>query len=116
MAGVYSAHDIAVSSSCGEGFSNVIAEAMACGRPCVVTDVGDSARIVADCGTVVEPGNPTALADAVEGLARDLAQPGEAARRHAAARARIEESYSLDALVRHSEQAFRALDGRAGRG
>ncbi|MDE2498359.1 MAG: glycosyltransferase [Xanthomonadaceae bacterium] len=116
MAAVYSALDIAVSSSCGEGFSNVIAEAMACGRPCVVTDVGDSARIVGDCGAVVGTGDPPALADAIERVAKNLEDPGRAARLHAAARARIEEAYSLDALLRNSEQAFRALRGRAERG
>lgn len=116
MAAVYSALDIAVSSSCGEGFSNVIAEAMACGRPCVVTDVGDSARIVGDCGAVVEAGDPQALAEAIERMAKDLEGPGAATRLHAASRARIEESYSLDALLRHSERTLRALGGRAGRG
>jgi glycosyltransferase involved in cell wall biosynthesis len=116
MAAVYSALDIAVSSSCGEGFSNVIAEAMACGRPCVVTDVGDSARIVADCGKVVEPGDPQALAAAIERTATELEAPGAADRIHAAVRARIEASYSLDALLRHSEQALRALRDGTGRG
>ncbi|HKT41080.1 MAG TPA: glycosyltransferase [Rhodanobacteraceae bacterium] len=115
MAAVFSALDIAVSSSCGEGFSNVIAEAMACGRPCVVTDVGDSARIVGACGAVVEAGDPQALADAIARVRRKLEDPGEAARLHAAARTRIEESYSLDALLRNSEQAFRALGAKAGR-
>ncbi|WIG56928.1 MAG: Glycosyl transferase, group 1 [Rhodanobacteraceae bacterium] len=116
MAAVFSALDIAVSSSCGEGFSNVIAEAMVCGRPCVVTDVGDSARIVGECGVVVGPGDPPALADAIERVARDLAQPGQAERLHAAARARIEDAYSLDALLRNSEQVLRALGGGTGRG
>lgn len=115
MAAVFSALDIAVSSSCGEGFSNVIAEAMACGRPCVVTDVGDSARIVGACGAVVDAGNPQALADAIARVRRKLEDPGEAARLHAAARTRIEESYSLDALLRNSEQAFRALGAKVGR-
>lgn len=115
MAAVFSALDIAVSSSCGEGFSNVIAEAMACGRPCVVTDVGDSARIVGACGAVVEAGDPQALADAIARVRRKLEDPGEAARLHAAARTRIEESYSLDALLRNSEQAFRALGAKVGR-
>lgn len=116
MAAVYSALDIAVSSSCGEGFSNVIAEAMACGRPCVATNVGDSARIVGECGAVVETGDSPALADAIERTARELEDSGEAARAQAAARARIKESYSLDALVRHSEQALRALGDRPERG
>lgn len=114
LAAVYSALDIAVSSSCGEGFSNVIAEAMACERPCVVTDVGDSARIVGNCGAVVPPRDPPALAAGIERVAQALAQPGEAARLGAAARARIVATYSLDALVRNSERAFRALCGRDG--
>lgn len=114
LADVYSALDIAVSSSCGEGFSNVVAEAMACKRPCVVTDVGDSARIVGHCGAVVPPRDPAALATAIERVGRALEQPGQAVRLGGTARARIVETYSLEALLRNSEQAFRALSGKTG--
>ena len=63
MPAVYNALDIASSSSSyGEGFANVIGEAMACGIPCVVTDVGDSAWIVKNTGIIVPPQNPEAMA------------------------------------------------------
>jgi len=64
MPAVYNALDIVCSSSLSEGFPNVIAEAMACGVTCVVTDVGDSASIVGQAGLVIQPGNPEALVDA----------------------------------------------------
>ncbi|MEO8451463.1 MAG: glycosyltransferase [Gemmatimonadota bacterium] len=53
----YNGLDLTVSCSSSEGFSNVIGESMACGVPCVVTDVGDSRAIVADLGEVVPVGD-----------------------------------------------------------
>lgn len=65
--GLYPGFDVAVSSSAwGEAFPNVVAEALACGVPCVGTDVGATAELLDDPRWVVPPGDPDALAGAIE--------------------------------------------------
>jgi glycosyltransferase involved in cell wall biosynthesis len=97
MPAVYNAFDLLVLSSKSEGFPNVVAEAMACEKPCVVTDVGDSRILIGDTGISVSPSNPEALA---EGLIKMLAMPAaERARLGEKARQRIEENFSLENMV-----------------
>jgi glycosyltransferase involved in cell wall biosynthesis len=86
--------DLACSASITEGFPNAVAEAMACGKPCIVTDAGDSALIVGDCGSVVPVRDPEALADAIF---RELGLLG--AERSAAPRGRIVENFSVSRMV-----------------
>ena len=97
VASLAAALDVAVSSSRGEGFPTAVGEAMACGAPCVVTDVGDSAFMVKDTGRVVPPGDPGALARAVEEV---LTLPvGERRALGAAARRRVEQTFGLPSVV-----------------
>jgi glycosyltransferase involved in cell wall biosynthesis len=110
VAALYPAFDVAALSSIAEGFPNVLAEAMACGVPCVSTDAGDAAVLVGDTGRVVPVRDPGAMADAWAALL-SLA-PEARARLGAAARARIGAEFSLAAAVERYESLYLHLSGR----
>lgn len=99
--------DLVVSASRGEGFSNVVGEAMACGVPCLVTDVGDSARIVADTGFVIPPDDGDALAECLAEIAafdrNHLKNLGDAARD------RIVGVYGLPFILQRYRQLYEAV-------
>jgi glycosyltransferase involved in cell wall biosynthesis len=106
---VMNALDVHVLSSSAEAFPNVLAEAMACGTPCVTTDVGDAAQIVGDTGWVVPPRNPQALAEA---LAQALtAQDDRAvwATRQQRCRERIAKNYSIEAMVQQYREVWQEV-------
>lgn len=89
---ILSAADIfLLGSAFGEGTSLALSEAMSCGLPCVVTDVGDHSALVGDGGIVVEPRNPLAIREAIVQLAGDR-ERREALGRIAQARAAAGES------------------------
>jgi glycosyltransferase involved in cell wall biosynthesis len=103
MSAVYNALDIVVSSSYSEGLSNVIGEAMACGVPCVVTNVGDSAWVVGDTGEVVPPKDPVALKNAIERLLDQKAYGPDQIRQG------IVDRLSVSNLVVNTERTLNAL-------
>jgi glycosyltransferase involved in cell wall biosynthesis len=108
MPALYSAFDIAtLSSAFGEGFPNVLGEAMACGIPCVATDSGDAADILGPTGGVVPPRDPAALAAAWERL---MAVGAEARRAVGeAARERVVAHYGLGVMVGCYETIYEDL-------
>jgi len=111
MHNIYSALDIATSSSAyGEGFPNCVGEAMACGVPCVVTDVGDSAQIVNDTGIVVKPKRPEQLAEALlQIVSLNNIQRNTMGK---AARSRIENKFSVTSAVMATEDALFRVSGK----
>ena len=96
----YSGFDISCSSSSfGEGFSNSIAEAMSCECACVVTDVGDSAKIVGDSGIVVK-------ANSVESLFLGLEKMIQSNYKKFGieARKRVVKYFSIDTMVKNTQK------------
>lgn len=102
--------DLHVLSSCAEGFPNVVAEAMACGVYCVVTDVGDAAYIVGDTGVVVPAEQAEALARGIETALREVAARGRE-RAGAPARARVLEHFDLARMVQSYIAVWRRISG-----
>ena len=104
--------DIVTLCSISEGFPNAIGEAMSCGVPCVVTDVGDAALLVGDTGLVVPARDPAALCVAW----RELAALGAPGRRSLGdrARRRIVDHFTIGAIGQRYqdlyEQAARPAD------
>lgn len=89
-----------LSSSFGEAFPNVVAEAMACGTPCVATNVGDAGLIVGDAGWVVPPRDSAALAHALEQALLEMQNNPEAwQQRKAASRKHIEDNFSIEKMI-----------------
>jgi glycosyltransferase involved in cell wall biosynthesis len=101
--------DLLCSTSNSEASPNVLGEAMACEVPCVVTDVGDCARIVGNTGTVVPPRDHQALARAI----MDLFTAGPDVRRRlgADARRRVSTCFSLLSVVQAYEKLYSELSG-----
>lgn len=101
---ILAASIVVVSAASGEAFPMVIGEAMSCGSPCVVTDVGDSARLVADTGVIVPPRNPEALAT---GILKVLAMSEEErTSRGRRARERICQNFAIDHIVQRYQNLY----------
>lgn len=105
MVGAYNALNVnTLASRFGEGFPNSVGEAMACGVPCVVTEVGDSARIVGETGEVVPRNDPEAL---MEGWQRLLVRlEKDKLNTRTDARKRIVESFAVPDYVKRTEEVL----------
>ncbi len=105
MTAFYSGLDIAANSSLSEAFPLAVGEAMACGIPCVVTEVGDSPAIVGETGRIVPPQQPAAMAAAW----RELIEAGAETRQilGKAARERVVTHFSVMQFAQRYQSLYR---------
>ncbi|HEX8419257.1 MAG TPA: glycosyltransferase [Sphingomonas sp.] len=94
-------------SAWGEGFPNIVGEAMTAGVPCVATDVGDAGRLIGDTGRLVPPRDPAALAVAMIELAQ-LGRQGRAGL-GSRARERVVRHYEIEAIAQRYQQLYASV-------
>jgi glycosyltransferase involved in cell wall biosynthesis len=110
---IYHAADIlCLPSAFGEGFPNVVGEAMACGLSCIVTSVGDAADLVGMTGRVVAPRDPGELARAILDLAKPIRESHSC---NLAARHRIVENFELKKMIAATESSLLQVVARRAR-
>lgn len=100
VAALMNAFDIHVLASRSEAFPNVVAEAMACGTPCVATDVGDIGMLVGNTGFVVPSQNPDALSRSIASMALEMRDGRSWAAMQQACRDRVASDFSLERMAR----------------
>ena len=109
---VHAALDVEVSASVSEAFSNSIGEALCCGVPCVVTNVGDSAWLIENAGRVIPAQDAPAMARAcVEILSSPAVERAALSR---CARQRMERSFDIHVIARQYHDIWHEVLGRSG--
>lgn len=92
--------DLFILSSISEAFPNVLNEAMACGTPCVSTNVGDASYILGETGWIVPTKDPEALSESVsEAIVEKFSSKSLWLHRKKACRERIVENFSLVDMI-----------------
>jgi glycosyltransferase involved in cell wall biosynthesis len=103
------AADVCAMTSLRESCPNVVLEAMSVGTPVVATDVGDAALIVGECGWVVQPNTPVALAEAMIAAASTIVQPIHRARLSKDCRTVMASQYSREEVARKQVAIYQGV-------
>lgn len=109
MPAAYNGLDLLCLTSITEGFPNVLAEGMACGLPCVTTDVGDAKAIVGPMQEWISEGRPEAFAVTTERVLAQLRDDRDAVA--SAARKHIAGNFSQGRMVAATDEAMKVLLG-----
>lgn len=108
MTGYMNALDVFVLTSDTEGFPNVVAEAMACGKPCVVTNAGDCKMLVEGRGEVVPIGDLNALVSSLSLLLnlspKELNDIGDTSRKH------IQDNFQMTRISQYYDDLYSSFD------
>ena len=107
MNAIFNALDLVLLTSDSEGWPNVLGEAMAAGKPCVATDVGDVARVFGSTGKVVDVDDTGAFIKAVQ----QCLDTDEQQRKSmgAEARKRIVEHFSIAQTVKQYDGLYTSI-------
>jgi glycosyltransferase involved in cell wall biosynthesis len=103
----YPALDVFTLSSRTEACPMTLLEAMACGVPCVTTDVGDCSQLIGDTGSVVAAGDAEALVTAWLAAMESPAQ--ERLAQSVAARDRVKSTFSLERAAAGYQDVYETL-------
>lgn len=102
---------VGVLTSSSEGFSNAILEYMCAGLPVIATDIGGNREAVVDgsTGFLIPVGDHSILAQRLLHL---LTNPAETRRLGQAGRQRVEQQFSLQAMIRNHQDYYSKLISR----
>ena len=105
---ILSSLNVSILCSTNEGFSNVILESMAAGKPVVATNVGGSPEMVTDGvnGYIVPPADSNSLANAIINL---LHEPNKAEEMGKAGRKIVQEKFTTEAMTKQYEKLYKEL-------
>ena len=108
---IYPHFDVFALPSLTEGTSLSVLEAMSCGVPAIVTDVGGNSSIIRDGinGYLIPSGDHHAMAAKFERILGNAAKLSEM---KTAARATIVEKFSIQSMLQRYEQIYYTLAGR----